>query len=48
MTAHLHNLLDREQEAGGRLLLNGDNLQVEAPAPLPTELVEQLGPPGRR
>ena len=42
MTAHLHNLLDQVHEAGGRLLMNGDKLRVEAPAPLPDELVEQL------
>ena len=42
MTAHLQTLLDQVHEAGGRLLMNGDKLRVEAPAPLPDELVEQL------
>ena len=42
MTAHLQTLLDRVHAAGGRLLMNGDKLRVEAPAPLPDELVEQL------
>ena len=42
MTEHLQILVDRVQEAGGRLLLNGDKLRVEAPAPLPDELVDQL------
>ena len=42
MTAHLQTLLDQVHEAGGRLLMNGDKLRVEAPAPLPDDLVEQL------
>ncbi len=42
MTAHAQHLLDQVHEAGGRLLMNGDKLRVEAPAPLPDELVERL------
>ena len=42
MTAHAQHLLDQVHEAGGRLLMNGEKLRVEAPAPLPDELVAQL------
>ena len=42
MTAPLQNLLDRVQDAGAKLSVNGDKLRVETTAPMPPELVEEL------
>ncbi len=42
MTAHAQDLMARLQAAGGKLSLEGDQVFVEAPAPIPDELVEQL------
>ena len=42
MTSHLQQLLDRVQEAGASLSVNGDKLRVATTAPMPTELVDEL------
>ena len=42
MNAPVQNLIDRLQAAGGKLSLEDGQMFVEAPAPLPDELVEQL------
>ena len=42
MTAPLQNLLERVQDAGAKLSVNGDKLRVETIAPMPPELVEEL------
>ena len=42
MTAHAQDLIARLQAAGGRLSVEDGQVFVEAPAPLPDELVEQL------
>ena len=42
MMANLHDLLERVQEAGANLSVNGDKLRVRTTAPLPDELVNQL------
>ncbi len=42
MTAHLQKLLERVQDAGAKLSVNGDKLRVETAAPMPPELVDEL------
>ena len=42
MTAHAQDLIARLQAAGGKLSLEDGQVFIEAPAPLPDELVEQL------
>ena len=42
MTAPLQNLLERVQDAGAKLSVNGDKLRVETTAPMPPDLVEEL------
>ena len=42
MTSHLHDLVERVQEAGASLSVNGDKLRVRTTAPMPDELVEEL------
>ena len=42
MTSHVHRLLDRVAAAGGSVAVDGENLELSAPAPLPVELVDEL------
>ena len=42
MTSRAHRLLERVAAAGGSVALDGDNLELSAPAPLPDELISEL------
>ena len=42
MTARVHLLLERVAAAGGSVVVDGDNLELSAPAPLPDALVNEL------
>ena len=42
MTVPLHELLERVQEVGASLSVNGNKLRVRTTAPMPDELVEEL------
>ena len=39
---NIPDLLDRVTHSGGRLILDGDDLTIEAPEPLPDEMIDTI------